>query len=103
MGNRVISYSLRGFGVFLKVPLIIIIRFGENKVLGTIYIDIYKFRWWTGEGQVQGPSCSGFIIYKKGKIKKLIKLKNDKKISKIGHSYRDRRSWSHNFFTFSTI
>ena len=36
MGNRVISYNLRGFEVFLKVPVIIIIRFGENNVLGTI-------------------------------------------------------------------
>ena len=31
------------FDVFLKVPVIIIIRFGENKVLGTTYIDVYKF------------------------------------------------------------
>ena len=41
MGDRVISYSLRGFEVFLKVPVIIIIRFAEINVLGTIYIDIY--------------------------------------------------------------
>ena len=41
MGNRVISNSLRGFEMFLKVPVIIIIRFGENNVLGTIYISIY--------------------------------------------------------------
>ena len=40
MGNRVISNSLRGFQVFLKVPVIIIIRFGENNVLGTIYIHL---------------------------------------------------------------
>ena len=39
MGNRVILYSLRGFEVFLKVPEIIIIRFGENNELGTIYIS----------------------------------------------------------------
>ena len=41
--NRVISYSLGGFEVFLKVPVIIIIRFGEKYVLGTIYIDIFQF------------------------------------------------------------
>ena len=35
MRSRVISYSLTGFEVFLKVPVIIIIRFGENNVLGT--------------------------------------------------------------------
>ena len=39
MGNRVISYSLRGIEMFLKVPVIIIIKFGENNVLGTIYIN----------------------------------------------------------------
>ena len=44
MWNRVISYSL----VFLKVPVIIIMRFGENIVLGPKYINIYKFRvGWT--------------------------------------------------------
>ena len=37
----VISYSLRRFEVFLKVPVVIMIRFGENNVLGPIYIDIY--------------------------------------------------------------
>ena len=36
MGNRVISYSLRGFEVFLKVPMIIIMRFGENNVLANM-------------------------------------------------------------------
>ena len=36
---------MRGFKVFLKVPVIIIIRFGEN-VLETIYINIYQF--WGG-------------------------------------------------------
>ena len=29
--------------VFLKAPVIFIMRFGENNVLGTIYIDIYQF------------------------------------------------------------
>ena len=41
MENRVISYGFRGFLVFLKVAVIIIIRFGENNVLGTIYYDIH--------------------------------------------------------------
>ena len=36
-----ISYNLRDFEVFLKVPVIIINGFGKNNVLGTIYIDIY--------------------------------------------------------------
>ena len=44
MGNRVISYSLRGYKVFLKGPLIIIMRFGQNNMLGTIYIN-----FWVGE------------------------------------------------------
>ena len=33
MTNRVISYSLRGIEAFLKLPVIIIIKFGENNVL----------------------------------------------------------------------
>ena len=33
--------------MFLKVPMIIIMRFGEN-VLGTKYIDIYTFWGLTG-------------------------------------------------------
>ena len=32
-------YSFRGFEVFLKVPVIIIIRLGENNVSGQIYIN----------------------------------------------------------------
>ena len=44
----VISYSSRRFEVFLKVPVIIIIRFEKNDVLGTIYIDIYEFWGWAG-------------------------------------------------------
>ena len=43
MVNWVISYRLMGIEVFLKVPVIIIIRFGENNVLGTIYIYIFLF------------------------------------------------------------
>ena len=41
--NRAISCSLRGFEVFLRVPVIIIIRLGKNNALGTIYIDIFQF------------------------------------------------------------
>ena len=33
--------------VFLKVPMILIILFFENNVLGTIYIDRYRF-WGLG-------------------------------------------------------
>ena len=35
----VIPYSCRGFKVFLKVPMIIIISFSENNLLGRIYIN----------------------------------------------------------------
>ena len=42
--EMVISYSLREIAVFLKVHVIIIIKFCENNVLGTIHIDIYKFQ-----------------------------------------------------------
>ena len=41
-----ISYRFRGFVVFLKVPVIIINRFGENNVLGQIWIYLYIFRFW---------------------------------------------------------
>ena len=39
MGIRVISNSFKGIEVFLKVPVIIIIKIGENNVLGSIYIN----------------------------------------------------------------
>ena len=32
------------------VPVIIIIIFGENNVLGPVCIDIYQFRRWSGGG-----------------------------------------------------
>ena len=35
------THSLWGFEVFLKVPVIIIVRFGQNNVLETIYISIF--------------------------------------------------------------
>ena len=59
MRNRVISYSLRGFEAFLKVLMIIIIRFGEN-VLGAKgqYISILGVG-----GEVHGsPYISWFIV-----------------------------------------
>ena len=54
--------NLREIGLFhivwcvSKVPVIIIMRFGENNVLGPKYIHIYKFRGWrvAGEGS-HGP------------------------------------------------
>ena len=69
MGNRVISYSLRGFEMFLKLQVIIIFRFGENNVLGTICIHtyIYQFRGWAIF--VHGlPHIVLFIIHKNVKI-----------------------------------
>ena len=45
--------SFRGFEVFLKVPVIIIMRFSENNVLGTIYINIYQF-WGVCGGWLHG-------------------------------------------------
>ena len=50
--NGVSSYSLSGFDVFLKVPVIIIIRSNENNVLELIYIN---FGGWFG-GDVHGAS-----------------------------------------------
>ena len=34
--------------MFVKVPVIISIRFDENNVFGLIYINIYKFRGLAG-------------------------------------------------------
>ena len=65
MRNRVIPYSLKGFEVFLKVT---VIRFGENNVLGTIYIDIYQFRWLVGGGGMLLTLQFSVIIHKIGKI-----------------------------------
>ena len=41
MRNMVILRSFGEFEVFIKVPVVVIIRFGKNNVLGTIYILIY--------------------------------------------------------------
>ena len=59
MWNRVISYSLRKFEMFLKVLVIIIMRFGENNVFGTIYIN---FRGWL-EGYMVHLPCFVFVYY----------------------------------------
>ena len=48
--------------MFLNILVIIIIRFGENNVLGTIFIVIYKFQGWVG---VHGsPDIFLFTIHK---------------------------------------
>ena len=52
--------------MFLKVPLIIIMRFGENIVLGPKDIDIYEF--WGGIWRMyMGDVHFLFIIEKKRK------------------------------------
>ena len=55
-------------GVFLKVPMIIIMRFCENNVLGPKYIDIYKF--WGFIGGLDSPPYVFIIIiiHKTGKV-----------------------------------
>ena len=52
-------YSIREFKMFLKVPMIIIIRFGENNVFGQIYIDIHQFREWAAGG----GACMVYITF----------------------------------------
>ena len=56
----VISYSFIGFEVFIKVPAIIIIRFGENNVRWPIYIDIYiyQFLWWANDFYSSRPGSA---------------------------------------------
>ena len=53
----VILYSFQGFEVFLRVPVIAIILFGENNVLGRIYTEYINLGWHLS-----------FIIYKGEKI-----------------------------------
>ena len=52
--------------MFLKVPVKIIVRFGENNVLGLKYIVIYQF-WGFAEGVTCPPHIIFFIIHKNGK------------------------------------
>ena len=61
MGNRAISYSLRGFEIFLKVPTIIIMRFGENNVRD----NICQLWGWADAGVHGSPYISRFIVHKK--------------------------------------
>ena len=51
--------------MFLKLPQIIIIGFGENNVLCTKYIDIYEFRG--RQGDVHGPPYIFCLLLKKRK------------------------------------
>ena len=53
--------------MFLKVPVIIIIRFGENNVLCPKYINIYEFRGGTG-GRTSSTVHNAFIIKKNRKV-----------------------------------
>ena len=54
--------------MFLKVPEIIIIIFGENNVLGPIYIDLRISIMGVDMGEHGSPSINLFIIHKTGKI-----------------------------------
>ena len=69
--NIVISHSFMGFLFFLKIPLKIIFRFGENNVLDQIYnninfIDIIFF--WGGGGSTWFILHFSLTIHKNGKI-----------------------------------
>lgn len=60
--NTFISESFRVFGVFIKVPLIISIIFGENNVLGKMWKKhIYRFRG-RAEGVHGFPYICRFIF-----------------------------------------
>ena len=69
MRNRVISYSFRGFNVFQKVPVVIIMRFGENNVLLEYYIDTYKF-WGLNGGLHASPYIFCLLFMQSEKVKK---------------------------------
>ena len=49
--------------MFLKVPMMIIMRFGENNVLCPKYIDIYEFQ--VVRGAVHGPLYIFCLLFKK--------------------------------------
>ena len=51
--------------VFLKVPVIIIMRFGENNVLCKKYIDIYMNFGGYGGGDVHIPPNIFCLLFKK--------------------------------------
>ena len=50
------------FEVFLKVPMIIIMRFSKKNVLCPIYIDIYEFRGGVRGGHTWSTVHFLFII-----------------------------------------
>ena len=62
---RVIIY-FRGLEEFLKIPVIIIIPFGENE-FEQIHIDMYQFRGWAG--WVHGLPYISSLLFIKTKIK----------------------------------
>ena len=71
MKNIVISYIYRGFVVFLKVPVIIIIRFSENHMVRenrVIYI-IYNVGWWRGGKWFSSRFIFVFYLGKKYRMK----------------------------------
>ena len=64
----VISYSLRGFEAFLNVHASIYMRFGENNVLGTIYIYIYQFQGGSWGRLYGSPYILGLLLIKMEKV-----------------------------------
>ena len=59
MRNKFISHGLGGVEVFLKVPVLIIFRVGENNVLGQIYIDIYIYLFCVRAGE----ACTVYLTF----------------------------------------
>ena len=56
-----------GLEVFLKVPVMIIIRFGENNVFCPKYIDIYEF-WVVWGGCTYSPDIFCLLFKKMEKV-----------------------------------
>ena len=50
--------------MFLKVPVMIVLRFGENNVVGPKYINIYEF-WGGFEGDVHISPYIFCLLFKK--------------------------------------
>ena len=69
VSNRIISYSFQGIEVYLKVPVIIIIRFPKIICFGPMYIDIYQFQRWAGRSGLHGlPYISRLFFIKSEKL-----------------------------------
>ena len=51
--------------MFLKLPVIIIMGFGENNVLLEIFFDMYKFWEWRGGEGVHGTPDIFCLLFKK--------------------------------------